>query len=143
MPDFDIGVIGLGAMGSATIDVLAMRGARVVGFDRHQPPHTGGSTHGHTRIIREAYYEHPLYVPLVRRAYELWAELQREAGTTLLTQTGGVMVGPERGSLVSGALASARAHGIPHELLDARVLNERFPAYRAHIDWVALFEQRA
>ena len=73
MTDFDAAIVGLGAMGSASAYFLAQRGARVVAFDQAEPPHTLGSTHGHTRIIREAYYEHPLYVPLVRRAYELWS----------------------------------------------------------------------
>jgi len=143
MPHFDVGILGLGAMGSASLHALAQRGARVIGFDQYAPPHASGSTHGHTRIIREAYYEHPLYVPLVRRAYERWADLEREAGTTLWMQTGGVMVGPEGGPLVQGALASVQTHRIPHEILDARTLSDRFPAYHARPDWVAVFERRA
>ncbi len=143
MPDFDIGVIGLGAMGSASTAALARSGAHVVGFDRLDPPHTMGSTHGHTRIIREAYYEHPLYVPLVRRAYELWAELEREAGEALLVQTGGVMAGPEDGALFAGALESARTHSIDHEILSSLELKERYPAFAPREDWVALVEKRA
>jgi sarcosine oxidase len=143
MTHFDVAIIGLGAMGSAAAYSLARRGARVIAFDQAAPPHSLGSTHGYTRIIREAYYEHPLYVPLVRRAYELWTELQDEAGESLMKQTGGLMVGPEHGSLVRGALESVRKHSIAHEMLDARALASRFPAYRAHEDWVALFEHRA
>jgi len=143
MTRFDVGIVGLGAMGSAAAHALTARGASVVGFDQLTPPHTLGSTHGHTRIIREAYYEHPLYVPLVRRAYELWAELEREAALPLWAQTGGLMVGPERGALLSGAMQSARTHRIAHELLDADALHARFPAYRARRDWVALLEYRA
>src|SRR5688572_18206221 len=143
MDSFDIAVIGLGAMGSASADALARRGVRVVAFDRFNPPHAIGSTHGHTRIIREAYYEHPLYVPLVRRAYELWSELERESKLSLMVVTGGVMVGPEHGALVQGALESARTHQIAHELLDARELSKRFPAYRPAPDSVGLFEARA
>ena len=143
MTHFDVGIIGLGAMGSASLHAFAKRGTRVIAFDQFSPPHTSGSTHGHTRIIREAYYEHPLYVPLVRRAYDLWEQLQREADTTLLVETGGVMVGPEKGALVRGALDSVRTHHIAHEMLDAHALNERFPVYRAHQDWVALLEYRA
>lgn len=130
-------------MGSACAYALVKRGARVIAFDRLAPPHASGSTHGHTRIIREAYYEHPLYVPLVRRAYELWAELERESGATLLQTTGGLMVGKETGPLVRGALDSARTHGIAHEMLDARALATRFPAYHPRPDWVGLFEHRA
>lgn len=130
-------------MGSASAWACARRGASVVAFDRLAPPHQLGSTHGHTRIIREAYYEHPLYVPLVRRAYELWADLERQCGERLLSQTGGIMVGPENGALVQGALRSAREHGITHEILDGRDISDRFPAYRAKSDWVGLYETRA
>src|SRR6266568_7652520 len=143
MTDFDAAIVGLGAMGSASAYFLTQRGARVVAFDQAEPPHILGSTHGHTRIIREAYYEHPLYVPLVRRAYELWSTVERAAGDTLLVQTGGVMVGPEKGALVRGALESARTYGIAHEMLDARQLSARFPAYTARPDWIALLEHRA
>lgn len=140
---FDVAVLGLGAMGSATAYALARRGARVVGFDRLEPPHGMGSTHGHTRIIREAYYEHPLYVPLVRRSYELWDALELECGERLFLQTGGLWVGAETGALVSGASRSAREHGIKHEMLDPAGVRERFPAYRARPGWVGLFEHRA
>lgn len=120
-----------------------MRGATVLGFDRFRPPHSHGSTHGHTRIIREAYYEHPLYVPLVRRAYELWNEIAHEADVELLRITGGLMVGPEHGSLLTGATASAREHGIDHERLDAAAITSRFPALKPRIEWVGLLERRA
>lgn len=143
MPDFDIGIVGLGAMGSASALALAKRGARVIAFDRLEPPHTMGSSHGHTRIIREAYYEHPLYVPLVRRAYELWAELEREGGVRLFLETGGIMVGPEDGPLFRGALESAQTHGLAHEVLDAAAIAKRFPAYLPRAAWVGLLEQRA
>ena len=130
-------------MGSASAWACTQHGASVIAFDRYAPPHHFGSTHGHTRIIREAYYEHPLYVPLVRRAYELWSQLEAAAGERLWQQTGGIMVGPEDGPLVRGASGSARAHGIRHEMLDARAFEARFPMYRTHADWVALFEERA
>lgn len=130
-------------MGSAATLALARRGARVIGFDAASPPHALGSTHGHTRIIREAYYEHPLYVPLVRRAYELWAELERGAGAPLFVATGGLMVGRDSSELFRGALASARAHGIEHDVLDSDAVATRFPAYRPRPECVALYERRA
>ena len=130
-------------MGAATVRSLARAGSRVVGFDRLRPPHTLGSSHGHTRIIREAYYEHPLYVPLVRRAYELWSELERESSQPLLHVTGGLMAGPASGPLVRGATASAQAHGIRHELLDARGIVGRFPALAPEPHWIGLVEERA
>jgi sarcosine oxidase len=140
---YDVAIVGLGAMGSAAAYHLAKRGAKVVAFDRLSPPHHMGSTHGHTRIIREAYYEHPLYVPLVRRAYELWSDLERECGEKLFTQTGGLWVGPEKGDLVKGALESVRTHHIAHDLLVASEISKRFPAYRARPEWVGLLEHRA
>jgi len=140
----DVVVLGLGAMGSATLHHLARRGVRVLGLDRYAPPHTLGSSHGRTRIIREAYYEHPLYVPFVRRAYELWAELEAEWGAgPLLLRTGGLMIGPADGTLVRRARRAAEEHAIAHEMLDARDVARRFPAYAPPRDQVALLEHRA
>ena len=140
---YDVAVVGLGAMGSAAAYHLAKSGAKVIGFDRLTPPHHLGSTHGHTRIIREAYYEHPLYVPLVKRSYDLWDALERDVGEKLFTQTGGLWVGPEKGELVSGALKSVKEHNLRHDLLDSAGITERFPAYRARKEWVGLLEHRA
>src|SRR6516164_7398439 len=125
-PDADVAVIGLGAMGSAALWQLARRGTRVIGIDRWTPPHPEGSTHGRTRIIREAYFEHPLYVPLVQRAYVMWDELARASGERLFLATGGLMLGPEEGALVAGALRSAREHGLAYELVDAREIARRY-----------------
>lgn len=140
---WDVAVIGLGAMGSAALYHLASRGVRVVGFDRFAPPHTMGSTHGLSRIIREAYYEHPIYVPLVQRAYALWADLERRASRKLFVQTGGLMIGPRDGTLVAGARRSARQHALPHEELSAREVRSRFPAFTIPDEMIALFEPRA
>ena len=142
-PGVDAIVVGLGAMGSATLYHLASRGVRVHGFDRFAPPHDLGSTHGLSRIIREAYYEHPVYVPLVQRAYTLWAELAERTGRILLRPTGGLMIGPAHGALVSGALRSARVHGLAHEMLSAAEVRARFPAFAVPDEMVALLEPRA
>src|SRR5206468_9006701 len=120
--DYDVIVAGLGAMGSAAAFHLAASGRRVLGLDRFQPPHHLGSSHGLTRIIREAYFEHPLYVPLVQRAYELWQDLERQSGQKLLLPTGGLMIGPPNGLLVPGAQRSAHEHGLSHRLLSANEL---------------------
>ena len=140
---FDVIVIGLGAMGSAAAYHLARRGARVLGLDRFRPPHALGSSHGESRIIREAYFEHPLYVPVVQRAYELWRELEQETGEQLFLSTGGLMIGPETGTLVQGALLSARTHRLPHELLDAAALRRRYPVFHSPAEIVAVWEPRA
>jgi len=143
VPGPEVIVVGLGAMGSAAAWQLARRGRRVLGFDRFSPPHTLGSSHGRSRIIREAYFEHPSYVPLIRRAYEGWAELERESGRRLLRQTGGLMAGPEGGVLVAGARRSALAHGLPHEVLDAAEIRRRFPGLAPPAEFVGLVEPRA
>ena len=140
---WDVIVTGLGAMGSAAARELARRGLRVLGIDRYAPPHAHGSTHGRTRIIREAYFEHPAYVPLIQRAQWLWEELEREAGERLFCRTGGLMIGPERGTLVQGARASADQHGLPYELLTSADVRRRFPALVPEADAVALYEPRA
>src|SRR5438105_13422667 len=139
----DVVVVGLGAMGSAAARALARRGRRVVGLDRFRPPHTLGSSHGRSRIIREAYFEHPVYVPLVHRAYELWAELEREAGRRLLRVTGGLMAGPPGGLLLDGARRSARAHHLPHEAFSTDEIPRRFPAFTPEPETVGLLEPRA
>jgi sarcosine oxidase len=140
---YDVIVVGAGAMGGAAAYRLARRGCRVLALDAHAPPHRMGSTHGGTRIIREAYYEHPLYVPLVRRAYEAWAELEAESGRTLYVRTGGLMVGPEESTLVAGARASALEHAIPHELLGPDEVRRAYPQLRVPEGMVALLEHRA
>jgi sarcosine oxidase len=139
----DVIVVGLGAMGSAVAAHLARRGRRVLGFDRFSPPHAFGSSHGETRIIREAYFEDPRYVPMVQRAWALWEELARETGRTLIRRTGGLMIGPRDGELVTGVLASARAHGLEHELLSTSELRVRIPAFAVPDDHVAVAEPRA
>jgi sarcosine oxidase len=140
---FDAIVAGLGAMGSAAAFHLSRRGLRVLGFDRHRPPHELGSSHGKSRIIREAYFENPLYVPLVRRAYECWAELEARSGHRLLTPTGGLMIGPADGAVVRGARASAVEHGLPFEELSAAAVHERFPALAPAASDSAIWEPRA
>src|SRR2546422_4835838 len=141
--DYDVIVAGLGAMGSAAAYHLATTGKRVLGLDRFQPPHQFGSSHGLTRIIREAYFEHPSYVPLVQRAYQLWADLEKNSNRKLLLQTGGLMIGPPDGVLVSGARRSAQQHGLRHELLSSAEMRRRFPIFEPAADMVAVWEPRA
>jgi sarcosine oxidase len=126
---YDAIVIGLGGMGSGTAFHLARRGRRVLGLEQYGLLHDRGSSHGLTRIIRLAYHEHPSYVPLLRRAYELWHELEQLSGERLLITTGSIEGGPEDGPLFQGALEAARIHDLPHEVLDVAELRRRFPAY--------------
>jgi sarcosine oxidase len=136
-------VVGLGAMGSATVYHLARRGWRALGLEQFDPGHTRGSSHGDSRIIRETYFEHPLYVPLVQRAHELWRELEERSGMSLMTITGGLMIGPSDGSVVEGTLRSAKEHKLPHALLTPLEVRERFPAFRLAEGLVAVFDPRA
>src|SRR6187401_3814318 len=103
MAQFDVVVVGLGAMGSAALHQLARRGVRVVGVERLVPGHDQGSSHGESRIIRLGYFEHPSYVPLLRRAYELWRELEAEWGERLLHVTGSLDAGPPEQMVFSGS----------------------------------------
>jgi sarcosine oxidase len=136
-------VVGLGAMGSATLYHLAHRGWRVLGLEQFAPGHDRGSSHGDSRIIRETYFEHPLYVPLVQRAHRLWRELEERSGSSLMTITGGIMIGPPDGEIVRGTLRSATEHKLPHEILTPLEVRKRFPAFRLDEDLVAVFDPRA
>jgi sarcosine oxidase len=140
---YDVVVVGLGAAGASTAAELAARGLRVLGIDRFRPPHTHGSSHGETRIIREAYFEHPSYVPLVQRAYERWTELEHLARRPLWMRTGGLMIGPPGGRLVRGTLASAEVHGLACERLDAGAIRDRHPAFTPDPGFVGVAESRA
>jgi sarcosine oxidase len=140
---YDVIVAGLGGMGSATAYHLAGRGRRVLGLERFTPAHDKGSSHGQSRIIRQAYFEDPAYVPLLLRAYELWEQLERETGEDLMTLTGGLMIGPPESRPFMGSKATADEYGLPYEVFDATELKRRYPAFEPTQDTVALFEEKA
>jgi len=143
MAGFDVIIVGLGGMGSAAAAHVAARGKRVLGLEQFQPGHTQGSSHGRSRVIRLAYFEHPAYVPLLRRAYELWRKLERDTGRQLLQMTGGLMIGGPDSDVVSGSLRSAREHGLDHEMLDAAEIHRRFPPFTPRQGIVAFYETEA
>jgi sarcosine oxidase len=140
MPAYDVIVIGLGGMGSAALFHLARRGLRVLGLERFDLVHEHGSSHGLTRIIRLAYWEHPTYVSLLRRAYELWRELEDLSDERLLHITGSVDAGPAGGPVFEGALRSSELHGLPHEVMDGAELHRRFPGYRLPREMRCLYQ---
>ena len=139
MDHFDAIVVGLGAMGSATAYQLARRGLKVLGLEAHNLLHDMGSSHGLTRIIRLPYYEHPSYVPLLFRAYELWRQLENLTGERILFVTGGIDAGPENGRIIQGSLAACKEHSLRHEVLDAGQLRDRFPGVRLSKDMVSVY----
>lgn len=139
---YDIIIVGLGAMGAAGLYQLSRSGARVLGLDRFDPPHQRGSSHGLTRVIREAYFEDPLYVPLLQRAYQLWQELEQHSPEPLLQLTGGLMIGEASSELVTGCLASARQFQLAHEALSAEALMQRHPLWQLPTNFKAVVEPR-
>lgn len=140
---FDVIVLGLGAMGSAAAYHLASRGARVLGIEQFTSPHDQGSSHGGSRMIRQAYFEGPDYIPLVLRAYEFWRRLEADYGTKLLHITGGLTLGTPKGEIVSRTVAAAREHSIPFTILDASEVRQRFPTIRPLAGDAAVLEPHA
>jgi sarcosine oxidase len=147
----DVVVVGLGAAGAATLYQLARRGVRAVGIDRFSPPHIYGSTHGDTRITREAIGEGEAYTPLVQRSHAIWRELEADTGQDLLTQCGGLIVeaagggaaGHHRHEFLASTIACANRYGIKHELLSAADVDGRFPQFALDGDESAYYEPTA
>jgi len=137
---YDVIIVGAGAMGSAAAMHLATRGRSVIAFDRFGVPNDQGSSHGLTRIIRIAYYEHPSYVPLLIRAAELWSELERLTGERLFMRTGSIDASAPGDPVFEGSRRSCEMHGLRHEVLSSRELGQRFPGYRLPADHVAVFQ---
>lgn len=140
---YDVAVIGMGSIGSSACYHLAKRGVDVLGIDQFDVPNALASHHGHSRMIRLCYYEHPDYVPLLRRAYELWREIEADCGQRLLHITGGLYLGEADDDFVAGSLASARQHGLPHAYLDRSQVRERFPQFDVPDHWQAIYEPEA
>jgi sarcosine oxidase len=139
----DIIVLGCGGFGSSAVYNLVTQGLSVIGIDQHQPPHAYGSSHGETRVIRKAYFEHPAYVPLLQRAYELWAELSELSSSELYVETGLLLAGPEQGEVITGARASAAMHSLPLDSLTPDDVRRRFNHLRIPEELSCVFEQQA
>ena len=140
---YDVIVLGTGGVGSAALFHLAKRGVRTLGLDRFPGGHDRGSSHGQTRVIRQAYFEHPDYVPLLRRAYELWADLEEDNAEQLFYRVGLLEAGPANGVVVSGVLRSAHEHGLDVARLSAADVSDQFPGFRIPADFEAVFEKNA
>ena len=140
MDTYDVIVVGVGGMGSAAVYHLAQRGLRVLGIEQYDIPHDRGSSHGLSRIIRLAYFEHPAYVPLLHRAYELWWALERTVQERLLIITGSLDIGTEDSPVFAGALTAARQHHLVYEVLDAQTIHQRFPGYGLPAPLMGLYQ---
>jgi len=140
---FDCVVVGVGGVGSAAAYHAARQGWRTLAIDQFSGAHDRGSSHGKTRIIRQAYFEHPHYVPLAQRAYQLWHEVERESGRSLLRPTGLLQIGRPNSFVIRGTIASAQAHGLAIDSLTAAAARRRFPAFSFDDEDVALYEHAA
>lgn len=136
-------VVGLGGVGSAALYHLARRGLHVLGIDRFSPGHARGSSHGGTRIIRQAYFEHADYVPLVLRAWQLWEELSERRGEPMFAEVGLLQVGSAEGEVVKGVLGSARKHALEVEELTAADITRRWSGFCPPNQMVGAYERRA
>lgn len=143
MTTYDVIVLGTGGVGSAAAWHSARRGVKVLGLDRFAGGHAHGSSHGQTRIIRKAYFEHPDYVPLLNRAYELWAELEQHANEQLYHEVGLIEIGPPDSVVIPGVLESARQHQLQVDELTKQDVAERFPGFIVPETSVAVFEPHA
>lgn len=143
MKTYDVIVLGAGGVGSSALYELARHGVRALGIDRFSPPHDRGSTHGQTRVIRMAYFEHPDYVPLLRESYRLWRELEAATGRELFHEVGLLEVGAADGCVVPGVLRAAAEHGLEIEELTAAEIASRWPGLRMPNELVGLFERSA
>lgn len=140
---YDVAVVGLGAMGSATLAECARLGVSAIGLEQFERGHQLGSSSGKTRLIRKAYFEDPAYVPLILRAYDMWRDLERRTGEELLRITGLLMVGDETSEIIQGAQRAAREHELPIEVLDVHELRARYPLLRVLDDEIGVFESDA
>jgi len=142
MKRYDVIVIGLGVMGGAAAYHCAKRGASVLGLDANSPEHTLGSSHGNTRAIRETYFEAPDYVPLIQRSYDLWNELEKNVGKSLLSISGAVYLGPEGNKLTEGIVKAAIEYDLPYERLSRKHIRDRHPGFLVPEGWDAVYERR-
>lgn len=137
---YDAIVVGVGVMGASALYHLAARGRRVLGIERFQPGHSLGSSHGHSRVIRRAYFEHPNYVPLIHEAYGQWRALERESGQSLMTLCGMLVAAPADDEVITGTLRSAELHRLELRQLSAREANREYKGFRFQEDMAVLFD---
>jgi len=143
MQHADCIIIGLGGVGSAAAYHLAVRGVRVLGLDQFPIAHDRGSSHGSTRVIRQAYFEHPDYVPLLSRAYELWTALETQSAQRLFDPVGALQMGPANGVVIPGVIASATQHQLTIEKFSHADLRNKFPQFHPDDNMIGVLESNA
>ncbi len=141
--DADVAVVGLGSMGSMALWQLARRGVRTIGFEQFEPGHDRGSGHGESRIIRSCYAEGPQYVPLLQAAFPIWRQLEEETGAELLTENGALFLGRPDSGFVEGALATAKYHGLPYDILEPETVHRRYPSHRVEAGEIGFLDLKA
>lgn len=140
---FDLIIIGLGAMGSAAAWSAVQRGKRVLGIEQYPLVHDHGSSHGQSRIIREVYYEHPAYVPLVKDAFQLWEKLEQRTQQSLMTRACCANIGTSSSEIIKGTLSAAKVHQLDHEVWSAKELRLNFPVLQVSDEYCAVVEKQA
>ena len=140
MDKYDAIVVGIGGMGSATLYELKRRGKNVLGIEQFDVAHEQGSSHGSTRVIRLAYYEHPSYVPIMKRGYELWRDLENLSGEKLLHITGNLDIGAEDSFVFCGSKHSCELYDLPHEIMNGSEISKRFPGFKLPKDIMSVFQ---
>ena len=140
---FDVIVLGVGAMGASACYQLARRGASVLGLDQFDIPNTLSTSHGYSRAFRMCYYEHPDYVPLLRRSLELWHELEEVTERKLLHMTGGIWFGPADCELIAGSRDAAVTHDLAYEWIEHDEVAQRYPQFTVPDDYVGFYEPQA
>ena len=143
MKHYDCIVVGIGGVGSASLLAAAKEGWKVLGLDQFGAANERGSSHGHTRAIRTAYFEHPNYVPLAQRAIEKWRLIEAGVAKRLMELCGVLQMGPESSEVIQGTLESIQRFGLDHESLSSAEIQERFPMFRVVPDHVGIFERNA
>lgn len=141
--NYDVLILGTGGVGSAALLHAAKSGARTIGLDRFIAPHNRGSSHGQTRIIRQAYFEHPQYVPLLLESYRLWRELEVAVDKSLYFETGLLQVGPADGIVVPGVMHAAQEYRLAVDPIAASEIESRWPTFRVPQGFAGVFERQA
>lgn len=136
---YDAIVIGAGIQGCFTAYHLAKHSKKILLLEQFFLPHSRGSSHGQSRIIRRAYPE-DFYTQMMAECYSMWAQLEHEAGTQLYRQTGLLLLGMKENPELKTIQATLSRQGVEHQCLSSEELKQRFPNIRLARGEVGLLE---